>query len=176
MSAPDRPGEDPAGTGGPQRRRFAIVTAGLGIVALGHAVLTWPIPIVLAFFLGGLVVVFLAEFIAIRGGWVIHHIGPRLVGVPLYVLPGWLGTVYVAYRIALLAVGPWSAVPLAAALATGYDVLVDHRGVATGFWSYPEGTPGPRVQGVPLWNYLGWLAISGIVSAFGAVGLTQTGF
>lgn len=147
------------------RRRFAALTIGTGLVALAHAILTWPIEATLALFGGGIVVAFVAEAVVIHSGWVDHHIGPKLLGVPLYLLLGWTGTVYIVYRVALRWTGGWTAVVVAALLATGYDVLTDHRGVAEGFWSYTDDLPGPRFRGVPWWNYLGWVLVTGATAA-----------
>lgn len=141
-------------------RTFAATTAGLGVVALLHALLTWPAAAVVAFFAGGAVVAFVAEAVAVELGLFEHHVGPKLAGVPLYVPSGWVATVYVAFRIALLVVDGWPAVGLAAVLATTYDVLVDNRAVADGRWTYTGDLPGPWHGQVPWWNYAGWLVIS----------------
>jgi len=144
----------------PSNRAFAASVAAVGLVALGHAALTWPPAAVLAFFAGGAAIAFVAEAVVVNLGWLEHHVGPNVLGVPVYVLFGWTGAVYVAFRAALLVTSGWPAVALAAALATGYDALVDHRGVADGRWTYTDDVPGPRVRGVPWWNFAGWLAIS----------------
>jgi uncharacterized membrane protein len=83
----------------------------------------------------------------------------------LYVLAGWTGIVYVSFRIALLATDGVAAVALATALATGYDVLTDHRGVAEGHWTYTDDVPGPRYREVPWWNVAGWAVISSVTAA-----------
>ncbi|NIB99150.1 carotenoid biosynthesis protein [Halobacterium sp. R2-5] len=144
----------------PSDRAFAASTVAVGLVALAHAAFTWPTAAVLAFFGGGAAIAFVAEAAVVDAGWLEHHVGPKLLGVPLYVLFGWTGAVYVAFRAALLVTEGWPAVALAAVLATGYDVLVDHRGVAEGHWTYTDSLPGPRVRDVPWWNFAGWLAIS----------------
>ncbi len=136
-----------------------------GFIALAHAVLTWPLAATVALFIGGTVVAFVAEAVAVNSGWLDHHLGPKLLGVPLYLLLGWTGTVYIAYRVALLWFDGWTAVLGAAMLATAYDVLSDHRGVAEGFWSYTDDLPGPRFRGVPWWNFLGWVIITGLTTA-----------
>lgn len=141
-------------------RTFAATTAGLGILALLHAVLTWPPAAVAAFFAGGAAIAFVAEAVVINLGLLEHHAGRKLLGVPLYVLFGWVGAVYVPFRIALLVTDGWLAVALGAVLATAYDALVDNRGVADGRWTYTDDLPGPRHGQVPWWNYAGWLAIS----------------
>ena len=141
-------------------RIFAGMAVVVGAVALAHAAVTWPVTATLAFFGGGALVAFVAEAIVIRRGWLEHHVGPKAVGVPLYVLFGWTGTIYVAFRIALLVTDGWPAVVLAGTLATAYDVLTDYRGVEDGHWTYTDDLPGPRYRGVPWWNFVGWFVIS----------------
>lgn len=148
------------------RRTFAVTTVAIGIVALAHATVTWPLDATLAFFGGGAVVAFVAEAAVITRGWLEHHIGPQLVGVPLYVLFGWTGTVYVAFRVTLLVTDGWIAVAAAGLLATSYDICTDHRGVADDHWTYTDDLPGPRFRGVPWWNFVGWLGISCITATF----------
>lgn len=147
-------------------RLFAASTVAIGVLALGHAAVTWPTRATLALFGGGALVAFAAEAVVIERGWLEHHVGPQVAGVPLYVLFGWTGVVYAAFRVALLATDGWPAVLLAALLATGYDLLTDYRGVADGHWTYIDDLPGPRHRGVPWWNYAGWFAISTVTAAF----------
>ncbi len=146
-------------------REVVAGSAALGLGGLAHAALTWPAGATVAFFLGGALVAFVAEAVVIDRGWLEHHVGPHVAGVPLYVLPGWTGVVYVAFRGALLVTDGAAAVVLAAALATGYDVLTDHRGVAEGYWTYTDDLPGPRWRGVPWWNFAGWVAVSSVTAA-----------
>ena len=148
------------------RRIFSGTVIAIGIVTLVHAAVTWPLFATIAFYTGGAIVAFVAEAVAIDRGWLEHHIGPKLVGVPLYVLFGWTATVYVTFRVALLVTDGWIAVVGAGVLATSYDVLVDHRGVEDGHWTYTDDLPGPRHRGVPWWNFAGWLAISCLTAAF----------
>ncbi|QLK27526.1 carotenoid biosynthesis protein [Natrinema zhouii] len=152
-----------------QRRLFAGTAAAVGVLALVHAGFTWPIYATLAFFGGGALIAFVGEAVVINLDWLEHHIGPKIVGVPLYVLFGWTGTIYVAFRVALLVTDGWTAVVAAGALATTYDVLTDHRGVADGHWTYIDDLPGPRYRGVPWWNFVGWFAISCLTAALAVV-------
>jgi hypothetical protein len=145
-------------------RIFAASAVALGLGALAHAALSWPIGMTLAFFGVGAAVAFVAEAVVIRLGFLEHHIGPKILGVPLYALFGWTGVIYVAFRFALLVAEGWAAVVLAALLATGYDALTDPRGVSEGFWSYTDDLPGPRYRGVPWWNTVGWLVISAVTA------------
>lgn len=146
-------------------RTYAASTVALGLVALAHALLTWPLDATIALFGGGALVAFVGEVVVIRLGFLEHHIGPKVLGVPLYVLFGWTGVVYVCFRVALLATNGWTAVALAAVLATALDVLTDPRGVADGHWTYTDDLPGPRHRGVPWWNYAGWVVVSSATAA-----------
>jgi len=153
----------------PSTRAFAASVVAVGVLALAHAALTWPAIAVVALFGGGAAVAFAAEAVVINLGWLEHHVGPKVIGVPLYVLFGWTGAVYVVFRVALLVADGWPAVALAAGLATGYDVLVDHRGVADGRWTYTDDLPGPRRRGVPWWNFAGWLAVSAVTAGLAEI-------
>lgn len=146
-------------------RQFATTTIVLGVVTFVHALVTWPLAATLALFVGGAAIAFLAEAVVINRGWLEHHIGPKILGVPPYLLFGWTGTIYIAFRLSLLVTESWLAVVATAALATTYDILIDHRGVGDGHWSYTDELPGPRYRGVPWWNFVGWLVISGLTAA-----------
>lgn len=147
-------------------RSFATSTVAVGLLAAAHAAVTWPAQATLAFFAGGALVAFAAESVVINLGWLEHHIGPQILGVPLYVLFGWTGAVYVSFRLALLVTGGWSAVALGATIATTYDLLTDHQGVAQGHWTYTDDLPGPRPRDVPWWNFVGWVLISVLTASF----------
>lgn len=144
----------------PSSHHFAVTTIMVGLVAFAHALFTWPLRATIVFFAVGALVAFIAEAAVINLDWLEHHIGPKIVGVPLYVLFGWTGAVYVTFRIALLVTDGWTAVVATGVLATMYDILIDHRGVADGHWTYTDDLPGPRYRGVPWWNFAGWFAIS----------------
>jgi hypothetical protein len=144
--------------------RIVVITVLLWIVGFSHAALTWPGGAVVAFFVGGACLTFAAEAVGIDLGLLEHHVTPKVVGVPLYLLFAWTGAIYLPFRLALLALDGAAAALLAAAIATGYDVLTDHRGVAEGYWSYTDGLPGPRFKGVPWWNYAAWFVLSFLTS------------
>lgn len=146
-------------------RTFAGTTVLFGAVALGHAALTWPLQATLALFVGGALLAFIGEAIVVALDLLEHHVGPNVLGVPLYVLAGWTAVIYVALRIALLVASGLAAVLLAAAIATGYDVLTDNRGVENGLWTYTDDVPGPRHVAVPWWNYAGWFVISAVTGS-----------
>jgi hypothetical protein len=148
-----------------ESRTFAATVVAGGFAVLVHAALTWPATAVVAFFGGGAAIAFVAEAVVVNLDWLEHHVGPKLLGVPLYVLFAWTMVVYLAFRVALLVTDGWPAVVLAAALATSYDVLADNQGVEDGHWTYTDDLPGPRHRSVPWWNYLGWVLISGATAA-----------
>ena len=149
----------------PDGRIYVASTVAVGLVAMAHAALTWPLRAVVALFAGGGTVAFVAEAVVIRLGWLEHHVGPRVLGVPPYALFGWTGLVYIAFRVALLVANGRTAVVAGAALAAGYDALNDHRGVEAGLWTYTDDLPGPRRRGVPWWNVVGWLVVGGATAA-----------
>jgi hypothetical protein len=142
-----------------------VGTTLLGGIALGHAALTWPVAATVALFGGGALVAFVAEAVVIHRGWLEHHVGPKLFGVALYVLPGWTGTIYVAFRLAQTVAEGRFAVILAALVATVADALLDPFGVAAGYWTYTGGPSGPSYLGVPWWNAAGWFVVSSVSAA-----------
>lgn len=141
-------------------RLFTVTTVVLGLVTLSHAIFTWPVRATLAFFGGGALVAFLAEEVVINAKWLEHRIGPKVGSVPPYLLFGWTGTLYIAFRAALLVTDGWTAVAITGVLATSYDVLTDHKGVEDGHRTYLDDLSELRYRGVPLWNFLGWFIIS----------------
>jgi len=146
-------------------RQITVTTAAAAVLAVAHAALTWPVAAVLALFVGGALVAFVAEAAVIARGWLTHHVTPQVAGVPLYTLVAWPTTVYIVYRVTLLAATGWVAVLATAVLATVLDFLSDHRGVDRGLWTYTDTVPGPRRRGIPWWNYAGWLAITAVTAA-----------
>ncbi|MGM0399451.1 MAG: carotenoid biosynthesis protein, partial [Halobacteriota archaeon] len=96
------------------KRTFAASTVVLGIGTVVHAIFTWPWGATIALFIGGAIVAFLAEAFVVNLGWLEHHVGPRVAGVPLYLLFGWVGTIYVAFRVVLFLTDGWAAIVAAA--------------------------------------------------------------
>jgi hypothetical protein len=141
-------------------RRIVVTSLLLWGVGVAHAALTWPAGAVLAFFLGGACLTFLAEAAGINLGLLEHHVGPKVAGVPPYLLFAWTAAIYPSFRVASFVFEGWAAVALTAVIATTYDVLTDHRGVADGYWSYTDAVPGPRFRDVPWWNYAAWFGLS----------------
>jgi uncharacterized membrane protein len=143
------------------KRQFVVGTLLFSAVALGHALLTWPLRSTLVLLVGGGAVAFVGEAVVIRLGLLRHHVGPRVAGVPLVVLAAWPATVYVFFRAAaLVAPAGVAAAALAAVAATLVDVVQDPIGVRRGLWTYPEARLSePRYRDVPWWNFTGWLAV-----------------
>lgn len=142
-------------------RRYVGGQVALFVLALGHALLTWPPLDVLALFLGGVVVALALEVPAIRAGLLRHNLRPEVVGVPVSVLLAWPAVVYVSVRAAGLIVdGPVATAALAAVVATLFDAVADPPAAAEGAWEYPDtAVSEPRFRGVPWWNFAGWLLV-----------------
>lgn len=145
-----------------------VLTVLSGLAAAGagvHAVTHWSLTATLFLFGVGTMTAFVAEAVVISRGWLKHHVTPAILGVPLYILCGWVVTLYLVITIALSITSEWAAVVLAASLATGYDMIVDHQGVRVGLWSYTGGPPGPSLGAVPWWNFAGWFVITASVAS-----------
>jgi len=150
------------------KNRGTILTVLSGLAAFGagvHAVIHWSPTATLLLFGMGAMTAFVAEAVVISRGWLKHHVTPARHGVPLYILCGWVVTLYLVITIALVITSGWVAVLLAASLATGYDMIVDHLGVRLGLWSYTGGPPGPSLGAVPWWNFAGWFIITASVAS-----------
>jgi uncharacterized membrane protein len=91
------------------------------------------------------------------------RLGPRAGGVPLAVGVPWALMARPAWVVAgLIDERPLARVPLAAGALTAWDVFVDPRMTAEGYWAWPEGGV---YEGVPLSNFAGWLATGTLVFA-----------
>lgn len=103
-------------------------------------------------------------------------LGPLLWGVPVVIPLAWTMMAYPAYvaarhlvpnrRVLRVVVAAW-------ALAA-WDLFLDPQMVGEGHWAWAETgaggaflltTPLPGVPGIPLSNYLGWLAVSLVIMA-----------
>ncbi|MCW6009994.1 carotenoid biosynthesis protein [Micromonospora sp. CPCC 205371] len=89
-------------------------------------------------------------------------LGPKLAGVSLVIplawtwmaWPAWLAALRVARRMV-------SRVALAAVGLAAWDLFLDPQMVAEGYWTWSDPHPAlPGVPGVPIGNYLGWLAVA----------------
>jgi putative membrane protein len=148
---------------------FAVTTAGLGVLSTLHAALTWGPAAAGRYLAVAVVLSFVGEAVAVRLGLIRHHTHPKLLGVPVLALLGWVGATYVSYRIALLLVVPGVAPVLAAAVATALNLFTDPGGVDNGFWTYPTTAVSRyRYRNVPWWNFVGWFVLTLTVTALGA--------
>jgi putative membrane protein len=90
-------------------------------------------------------------------------LGPRAAGVPLVVGAPWAAMARPAWVVAgLLDPRPGHRAALAAGALTAWDVFVDPRMVADGYWRWSR--PG-RYEEVPLSNFAGWMLCGGLVFA-----------
>ena len=148
--------------------QFSAGSLALAAVAVAHGAITWG-PVAAATFAGvALALAFVAELAVVALGLLDHHTSPKIAGVAVPALLGWVGVTYLSYRAVLLVVGPDLAPVAAAVLATAFDVATDPRGLADGLWSYPESRLSePRYRGVPWWNFAGWLVLVTAVTWLG---------
>ena len=89
---------------------------------------------------------------------------PALLGVPLVIPLAWTWMAWPAWLAAgrlhrapgWRRIARWPRVGLAA-----WDLFLDPQMVAEGYWHWVDPAPAlPGVAGVPVGNYLGWLAVS----------------
>jgi uncharacterized membrane protein len=113
-----------------------------------------------------------------------HHVRPQVKGVPLAIALGWYnvgyGTLAIVKGIIYDAADPHQgreslALASATALAaTSFDLLLDPFGLELGLWEWSEDglyaseVEGPNCKrGVPLLNFVGWLALTtGVTLAY----------
>lgn len=88
-------------------------------------------------------------------------LGPSLLGVPLALVPAWI--VVAAFGAGLserLTQGTGARIALGAAAMTAADLVIDPLAAGPlSYWSWPGGG---AYYGVPLENFLGWLAVGAL--------------
>jgi putative membrane protein len=90
-------------------------------------------------------------------------LGPQLLGVPLLVPLAWTMMAYPTLLAGRLLAGArsWAAPLLAAWALASWDLFLDPQMVAAGHWTWAFPDPGlPGVDGIPLTNFAGWLAVA----------------
>jgi uncharacterized membrane protein len=94
-------------------------------------------------------------------------LGPRLAGVPLVVPLAWTWMAWPAWLAAVRVTRSRPArVALAAVGLAAWDLFLDPQMVAEGYWTWADPRPAlPGVPGVPVCNYLGWLAVALVMTA-----------
>jgi uncharacterized membrane protein len=155
-------------TSGDVRSRLTVVTVLVFCAAsLTHAWLwrgrRWALTLLVVSAGVGL----LAEAVGTRTGFPFGNytyartLGPRLVGVPVVVPLAWTMMAYPTLVVGRrLASGPVVALVAGAALAA-WDLFLDPQMVAAGHWTWTDPHPAlPGVPGVPVTNFVGWLAVA----------------
>jgi uncharacterized membrane protein len=151
---------------GATRARLVVVTVVLGyLISVAHCLATrgWRIaaPLVLVTTGGGLAV----EAVGVATGFPFgtytygSSLGPLFLGVPLVIPLAWTWMAWPAWVVAGRLVAGWWRVPVAAVGLASWDLFLDPQMVAERYWTW-AGT-----AGVPLTNYLGWLAVALVLMA-----------
>jgi putative membrane protein len=119
------------------------------------------------------------EVIGLRTGWPFgryaysNGLGPEIGGVPVVIPLAWSMMAYPALlfgrHAAARAPRPGLAARALTALVggmllTGWDLFLDPRMVAEGFWAWDPGG-GPGLNGIPLTNAAGWLVVGTVLVA-----------
>jgi putative membrane protein len=85
-------------------------------------------------------------------------LGPRVGGVPLLAAAAWAIMARPAWAVAgRVAPRPALRVPVAAAALTAWDLFLDPRMAADGYWTWDRAG---RYAGIPASNFAGWLGTS----------------
>lgn len=89
-------------------------------------------------------------------------LGPRLLSVPVVIPLAWTMMSYPALLAGRrLTRGRWTGPLVAGVALASWDLFLDPQMVAAGHWSWTQAGPAlPGAAGVPVSNYLGWLAVS----------------
>jgi uncharacterized membrane protein len=91
-------------------------------------------------------------------------LGLELLGVPVLVPLAWAMMAYPALLVGRVLAGARGRLATAAVAAwtlTAWDVFLDPQMVDAGHWRWEHPTPAlPGVEGIPLTNFAGWLAVS----------------
>ncbi|MDN3267121.1 carotenoid biosynthesis protein [Streptomyces sp. MA15] len=168
---------------GPRRDVLTVVgvvvfcMASLAAAALRHGV-RGPLALFVVAGLGGLAV----EAVGVRTGFPFggyHYtgsLGPSVAGVPVVVPLAWVMMAWPALEAGrVLARGRGRARTLPARVRTAviggwalasWDVFLDPQMVDAGHWIWSDPRPAlPGVEGVPLTNFVGWVAVSVVMVA-----------
>jgi uncharacterized membrane protein len=160
----------------------SLIVAALNVI---HSVRTWGLRRTLLFATLGNAIPILGELLAVRLLKILrHHARPQVSGVPLALALGWYnvgyGTLAMVKGTINDAADPHQGkeslalAPAVALAATSFDLLLDPFGLDLGLWEWSRGGPyasevkglnGKR--GIPLLNFVGWLALtSGVTLAY----------
>ena len=136
--------------------------------AVVHRGARWALGLVVVTAGGGLA----AEAIGVRTGVPFGEysyagtLGPEVLGVPLVVPLAWTMMAYPVLLAArrLTRRGSLWVVPVGAFGLMAWDVFLDPQMVGDGHWTWAHPTPSlPGVDGIPLTNFAGWLAVGALM-------------
>jgi putative membrane protein len=161
-------------TAGSGRAALVVVTVALGYaVSLAHAVATRGPRTGMALTVAGVGGGLLVEAVALASGVPFGSyaygdaLGPRLFGVPLVIplawawmaWPSWLAAAHLVRRRA-------ARIGVAGVALAAWDLFLDPQMVAEHYWTWRDPDPTlPGVPGVPVSNYLAWLAVAVVIMA-----------
>jgi uncharacterized membrane protein len=159
-----------------------LIVAALSVI---HSLRTRGLRRTLLFAALGNAIPILGELLTVRVLKMLrHHVRPQVKGVPLAIALSWYnvgyGTLAIVNGIIYGAADPHQGreslalAPATALAATSFDLLLDPFGLELGLWEWSEDGPyasevkGPNGRrGVPLLNFVGWLALtSGVTLAY----------
>jgi uncharacterized membrane protein len=159
-----------------------LIVAALSVI---HSLQTRGLRRTLLFAALGNAILILGELLTVRVLKMLrHHVQPQVKGVPLAIALGWYnvgyGTLAIVNSIVYDAADPHQgreslALASATALAaTSFDLLLDPYGLDLGLWEWSEDglyaseVKGPNCKrGIPLLNFVGWLALTtGVTIAY----------
>jgi uncharacterized membrane protein len=94
-------------------------------------------------------------------------LGPTVLGVPLIVPLAWTMMAWPALVVGrTLARSGWAVIAIGAVALASWDVFLDPQMVDAGHWRWLHPGPAlPLVPGIPMTNYVGWLAVAVLVVA-----------
>ncbi|MFI5896069.1 carotenoid biosynthesis protein [Actinoplanes sp. NPDC051513] len=154
---------------GDARARLTVLTVLIGyILSVAHAAATRGPRAALALVAMATFGGFAVEAIGVATGFPFGaydysgELGPKLLGVPLIIPLAWTWMAWPAWLAAIrLSRSRAARVSIAAFGLAAWDVFLDPQMVAEGYWRWQDPTPAlPGIPGVPLGNYLGWLAFA----------------
>ncbi len=117
----------------------------------------------------------IGEAVAIHGLQMLrHHTHPQIKGVPIGAVLGWYNISYAAFALVEHLISPttgrWLLPAATAATATSLDLLMDCMGLEQGLWEWSrDGVYAPEIRGpngkagIPVINFLGWIALTSVV-------------
>ena len=158
---------------GPSRDRLTVLIVVLFAAAsLAHALQSRGRRAALALVGAGIVFGFLVEVVGLKTGLPFGRyeyaatLGPKLVGVPVVIGLAWTMLAWPAALVARRLVRSFPArVALGAWALASWDVYLDPQMVAAGHWHWRDPSPHlPGVPGVPISDYIGWLAVATVIS------------